>query len=204
MNNQFGWLFIGSDVILIDMRMEKVMLQVENVTQGTSGKSPFFLMLREAGGSRKLSVMIGPFEAQAILVVMRGVQVSRPLMADVCIHSLQAFGVVIRELYIYKVLDGVYYSMLELEQEGVVNYVDVRTSDGVALALRFGAPIYTSESLLSREHIFEDGHGAISIPVSSVGMEVLQEALVRAIREEDYELAAQLRDEIARREQKSS
>ena len=202
MNNPFGWLFIGSDVILIDMRMEKVMLQVENVTQGTSGKSPFFLMLREAGGSRKLSVMIGPFEAQAILVVMRGVQVSRPLMADVCIHSLQAFGVVIRELYIYKVLDGVYYSMLELEQEGVVNYVDVRTSDG--LALRFGAPIYTSESLLSREHIFEDSHGAISIPVSSVGMEVLQEALVRAIREEDYELAAQLRDEIARREQKSS
>ena len=63
---------------------------------------------------------------------------------------------------------------------------------------------YPAAVIAGTEHIFEDGHGAISIPVSSVGMEVLQEALVRAIREEDYELAAQLRDEIARREQKSS
>ena len=76
----------------------------------------------------------------------------------------------------------------------------MRTSDAVALALRFDAPIYTSEELLSREHIFEDGHGAISIPVSSVDIEILREALTRAIREEKYELAAQLRDEISRRE----
>ena len=66
--------------------------------------------------------------------------------------------------------------------------------------MRVGAPIYTSESLLAREHIFEDGSGSISIPVSSVGIDVLREALSRAIREENYELAAQLRDEISRRE----
>lgn len=182
--------------------MEKVLLKVEDITQGTSGKNPFFLMLREAGGMRKLSVMTGPFEAQAILVLMRGVQVPRPLMADVFFHSMQAFGILLREVYIYKVVDGVYYSVLELVENGVVNRVDVRTSDGVALALRFGAPIYTSETLLAREHILEDGHGAISIPVSSVGIDVLHEALARAIRDENYELAAQLRDEIARREKK--
>jgi bifunctional DNase/RNase len=113
---------------------------------------------------------------------------------------MQAFGIVLREVYIYKVLDGVYYSLLELEQDGVVQHVDVRTSDAIALALRFDAPVYTSEALLAREHIFEDGHGAISIPVSSVDIDVLREALSRAIREEKYELAAQLRDEISRRE----
>ena len=180
--------------------MEKVLLTVEDVTQGTTGKNPFFLMLREKNGIRKLSVMIGPFEAQSILVIMRNVQVARPLMVDVYMHSMQTFGIKLREVYIHKVVDGIYYSALELEQEGVINHVDVRTSDGIALALRFGAPIYTSERLLSKEHVFEDGHGGISIPVSSVGIEVLQEALTRAIRDENYELAAQLRDEIARRE----
>ena len=182
---------------------EKVLMKVLDITQGTSGKTPYFLLLGEVGGMRKLSVMVGPFEAQAILVSMRGVKVGRPLMPDVYLQSMQAFGIVLREVYIYKVLDGVYYSLLELEQDGVVQHVDVRTSDAIALALRFDAPVYTSEALLAREHIFEDGHGAISIPVSSVDIDVLREALSRAIREEKYELAAQLRDEISRREKNS-
>ena len=175
---------------------EKVLMKVLDVTQGTSGKSPFFLMLSEAAGIRKLSVMVGPFEAQSILVVMRGVKVPRPLLSDVYLQSMQSFGIVLREVYIYKVLDGVYYSMLELEQDGHVQHIDVRTSDAIALALRFGAPIYTSESLLAREHVFEDGHGSISIPVSSVNIEVLREALSRAIQDENYELAAKLHKEI--------
>lgn len=179
---------------------EKVLMKVLDVTQGVSGKNPFFLMLCEASGRRKLSIMVGPFEAQSILVVMRGVKVERPLLPDVFIQSMQSFDIMLNEVYIYKVLDGVYYSMLEFEQNGHVQHVDVRTSDAIALALRWGAPIYTSENLLAREHIFEDGHGSISIPVSSVDIEVLREALTRAIREEKYELAAQLRDEIARRE----
>lgn len=180
---------------------EKVLMKVSDVTQGVSGKNPFFLMLCEAAGRRKLSVMVGPFEAQSILVVMRGVKVPRPMLPDVYVQSMQAFGITLREVYIYKVLDGVYYSLLELEHEdGQVHHVDARTSDAIALAMRVGAPIYTSESLLAREHIFEDGSGSISIPVSSVGIDVLREALSRAIREENYELAAQLRDEISRRE----
>ena len=123
---------------------EKVLMKVLDVTQGVSGKHPFFLMLCEAGGSRKLSVMVGPFEAQSILVMMRGVSVPRPLMPDVYLNTMQLFGIALREVYIYKVLDGVYYSMLELEQEGQIHHVDARTSDAVALALRFDAPIYTS------------------------------------------------------------
>ncbi|MBQ4519981.1 MAG: bifunctional nuclease family protein [Bacteroidaceae bacterium] len=182
--------------------MKKIRLEIEDVTQGVSGKKPFFLMLREAEGHRKLSVMVGPFEAQAILVKLRGVSVPRPLLHDAFIQSLDLLGVDLREVYIYKVSDGVFYSSLLLVHEGVRHEVDARTSDAIALALRYDAPIYTSESLLVREQILDDGNGAISIPVSSVGVDVLREALERAIREERYELAAQLRDEISRREGK--
>ena len=80
---------------------EKVLMKVSDVTQGVSGKNPFFLMLCEAAGRRKLSVMVGPFEAQSILVVMRGVKVPRPLMADVYLNTMQAFGITLREVYIY-------------------------------------------------------------------------------------------------------
>lgn len=185
---------------MAEYMLEKVLMEVSDITQGVSGQKPFFLMLCEAGGTRKLSVMIGAFEAQSILVVMRGVKLERPLLPDVYLQTMRLYGMQLREVVIHKVLDGVYYSSLEIEQNGIVKLVDVRTSDAIALALRCNAPIYTIESLLAREHIFEDGHGAISIPVSSVDIEVLREALSRAIRDEKYELAAQLRDEIARRE----
>lgn len=187
------------------MSETKVRLEIEDVTQGISGKHPFFLILREVDGAhRKLSVMVGPFEAQAILVVMRRVYVPRPLLADVCVDSWHSLNIILREVLIYKVVDGVFYARLILEQYGQTIQVEARTSDAVALALRCQVPIYTYESLIAREHILDDGHGTISIPVSSVEIEVLREALSRAVREENYELAAQLRDEISRREKRTS
>lgn len=182
--------------------MKKVRLIVHDVTQGTMHGKPYFLILREEGGPRKLSVMVGAAEAQSILVTLRGAQVPRPLLHDVMNASLAAFAVKLCEVNVYKVVDGVYHSYLLLEAKGQTERVEARTSDAVALALRMNAPIYTVEPLLERERIYEDGNGAISIPVSSVNIEVLREALERAIREENYELAAHLRDEIARREQK--
>lgn len=179
--------------------MKRIELKVQDVTQGTMGGKPYFLMLREAEGNRKLSIMVGAAEAQAILVTMRGVPVPRPLVYDVFVSTLEAFDITLREVLIYKVVDGVYYSSLVMELNGCLEHIDTRTSDAIALALRYHAPIYTIETLMAREHIFEDGNGAISIPVSSVGMEVLKEALDRAVKEENYELAAQIRDEIARR-----
>lgn len=184
--------------------MRKVELKVQDVTQGTMGGKPFFLMLREVDGDRKLSVMIGATEAQAILVAMRGVQVPRPLLYDVYISTLDTFGISLREVLIYKVVDGVYYASLVLEGNEAFEHLDVRTSDAVALALRYHSPIYTVEALMAREHIYEDSNGAISIPVSSVDVSVLKEALERAVKDENYELAAQLRDEIARRADKGN
>lgn len=180
-------------------KMNKVKLEIQDVSQGTMVNHPFFLMLREADGWRKLSVIIGMAEAQAILVAMRGVKFSRPLLHDVYVSTLEKMNVSLEEVVIYKVVDGVYYSLLELRQGEDSYRVEARTSDAVALALRCHAPIYTIESLMQREHIQEGENGAISIPVSSVGIPMLREALERAIKDENYELAAQLRDEIARR-----
>lgn len=182
--------------------MKKVELKVQDVSQGTMAAHPYFVILSETEGNRKLSVMVGAMEAQAILVTMRGVAVPRPLLHDVLTSSLEAYDISLKEVFIYKVVDGVYYSSLVLEQEGNVQRIDTRTSDAIAMALRLKAPIYTLDSLIEREHIYDDGNGSISIPVSSVALSVLHEALERAIREENYELAAQLRDEIARRGEK--
>lgn len=179
-----------------------VKLELEDISQGMGAASrhAYFMMLREADGSRKLSIMVGAYEAQSILAFMRKVRVPRPMTHDALLMSLFAYDIGMREAVIYKVSDGVYYSKIVLIRDGVVREVEARTSDAVALALRFDAPIFTYESILAREHIYESGNGAISIPVSSVGADVLKEALQHAISEENYELAAQLRDEIARRE----
>lgn len=194
-NNKF---IVGGTVV------KKVELKVLDVTQGTMGGKPFFLILQEMDGDRKLSVMIGATEAQAILIGLRGILVPRPLLCDVYISTLDTFGIKLREVIIYKVEDGVYYSSLVLEGDDGTEYIDVRTSDAVALAVRYTVPIYTVETLMVREHIYEDSNGAISIPVSSVNVSVLKEALERAVKDENYELAAQLRDEIARRADKEN
>lgn len=179
--------------------MKKVKLDVQSISQGTMSNHPFFLVLAEANGWRKMSVMIGPAEAQAILVAMRKVNTPRPLMPDVYVSTLARLGGCLNEVIIYKVVDGVYYAWLVLQHQGEIYEVDARTSDAIALALRCLAPIYTYEQLIEREHIREGKNGTISIPLSSVGVPVLREALDQAVREENYELAAQLRDEIARR-----
>lgn len=182
------------------MYEELVKLVLEDVSQGATSRQAYFMMLREAEGNRRLSAIIGPYEAQSLLAFMRKIQVSRPLPHDSMLASLMAFDIGLREVVIYKVRDGVYYSKMVLIRDGVIRQVEARTSDAVALALRYDAPIFTYESLLARERIYEGIDGAISIPVSSLRADMLREALKRAISEENYELAAQLRDELARRE----
>lgn len=186
-----------------DMK-KKVKLEVLEISQGTMANNPYLLILRETNGSRKLSVMVGSFEAQSILLCMRGLQAPRPLMHDLYVSTIEAYNIQLREVIIYKVVDGVYHSYLILDQNGYLEQIDTRTSDAIALALRCNAPIYTWEDLIMREHIYEDSNGSISIPISSVNLSVLHEALERAIKEENYELAAQLRDEIERRKGKNA
>ena len=181
--------------------MNKVQLEVMDVSQGSMSHNPFIMILKETNGNRKLSIMVGAMEAQSILVCLRNVKVARPLSHDLFTSLMDSFSISLQEILIYKVVDGIYYSLLIVEQDGQIEEIDARTSDAVALALRCDVPIYTWEGLIEREHIYEDGSGAISIPVSSVNIDTLKEALNRARNDENYELAAQLRDEIARREQ---
>lgn len=179
--------------------MRRVKLEISDVSQGVMANNAYFLILRESYGIRKLSVMVGVAEAQSILMAMRGIRAPRPMMHDVYYTSLHTFDMTLREVVIYKVVDGVYYSSLVLVQGDRVERIDARTSDAIALALRFEIPIYTLEDIIARECIHDNGGGSFSIPVSSINEEMLKNALDRAIRDENYELAAQLRDEMNRR-----
>ncbi|MDR3871599.1 MAG: DUF151 domain-containing protein, partial [Phocaeicola sp.] len=107
----------------------------------------------------------------------------------------------LKKVLIYKVKDGVYYSYLFLEKEGEVFKIDSRTSDAIALAMRCGCPVYTTNEIMESEQLHEVGNTAFSVNVNTVDVVMLKEALSKAIEEENYEQASRLRDEIKRREQ---
>ena len=101
----------------------------------------------------------------------------------------------------YKAKDGVFYSYLYFEKRGEEIKIDARTSDAIALALRFKCPIYTTEVIMESEHLHDLGEGKFSVPITSVSLQMLEEALQKAIENEEYEQASQLRDEIRKRKE---
>ena len=102
-------------------------------------------------GNRKLSIMVGAMEAQSILVCLRDVKVARPLSHDLFTSLMASFSISLQEVLIYKVVDGVSYSLLIVEQDGQIEEIDARTSDAVALALRSNVPVYTWDGLIDGE-----------------------------------------------------
>ncbi|MBR4922233.1 MAG: bifunctional nuclease family protein, partial [Bacteroidaceae bacterium] len=105
------------------------------------------------------------------------------------------------KILIYKAKDGVFYSYLYFDKDGEEIKIDSRTSDAVALALRYKCPMYTTEEIMESEHLHDLGEGKFSVPITSVSMQMLEEALQKAIDNEEYEQASHLRDEIRRRKE---
>lgn len=161
----------------------------------------YALVLEEVGGDRKLPIIIGALEAQAIKIVMMEYKMPRPLTHDLFLTLLKELGTNLMKVLIYKVKDGVFYSNLFLEKEGKEIKIDSRTSDAIALAMRWGCPIYTTAEIIESEQLHEEGNTAFSVNVNVVDLKVLREALAKAVEEENYEQASRLRDEIKRREQ---
>lgn len=187
-----------------DEYYKAVKMEVTDVSQGMPGSNRYFVILTEQDGelNRRLSVMVGAAEAQAILVRLRKVDAPRPTMPDLFVRTLTEMCVFVEEVYIDRVEDGVYHSCITFHNTSTEKRytIDSRLSDALALALRFDAPVYCSGKVLCEEHFREQGNGIISVPITSVGLSVLREALERAVGEENFEMAARLRDEIARRE----
>lgn len=151
-------------------------------------------------GLRCLPVLVGPHEAQAIIVSLFNHKV-RPEIYDLYIDTLKQFDGHLVEVDIYSISGGVFYSHLFVEHDGNTSFINCRTSDALVLALRSNAPIYIEEDLLERNCVRLQPDGAYSLPITTASTKVLKEAMEQAIANENYEFAARLRDEINSRGQ---
>jgi bifunctional DNase/RNase len=168
----------------------------------------------ESGGKRQLPIIIGGFEAQAIAIELEKMTPTRPLTHDLFKHFAQAFSIGVKEIVIYNLIEGIFYSKIICEREGQVTEIDARTSDAIAIGVRFNCPIFTFENILSSAGILMDENETKDDDFSmddddesiqpegsltSLNLEELENQLNDAINDEDYELASRIRDEINKR-----
>lgn len=195
--------------------MSKVKLNILGLSVSQSQSGAYALVLAEETGERRIPIIIGPIEAQSIAIQLEGLKPPRPLTHDLFRNMASAFDINISEIVIYKLEEGIFYSELVCVKEGKQVIIDSRTSDAVALALRFNCPIYTTEDILERagiviefenEHNQEDWYQPTTDDSNKAKYEYgkytsaeLSEMLSNAVKEEDYERASAIRDEIKRR-----
>jgi len=196
--------------------MEKIKLEIIGMSYSQSQSGAYALILGEAEGIRRLPIVIGGFEAQAIAIELEKIKPTRPLTHDLFRSFAEKFGIIITEIIINKFNDGVFYSQLVCYDGDKIIEIDSRTSDAVALALRFHCPIYTYENILSAAGVIikdEDELPAGELPheeeepvvlsedidLDAFTLSELEEMLHLAIEQEEYEKASQIRDEIQHR-----
>ena len=181
----------------------KVELKVLNISNSQLQAKAFALVLEEVDGSRQLPIIIGSIEAQAIALKLKGLTTPRPFTHDLFVTFADLLHVKLQEVFIYKAKDGIFCSYLCFEKEdGEQFQIDSRTSDAIALALRFDCPIYTTEQILDSEGYIPKVEEEELEAEPDDTLEALKESLSQAIKDENYELASALRDEIKRREEK--
>lgn len=180
---------------------KKVELRISSLSYSQTHAGVYVLQLSEVGTRHNLTVAIGTSEAQAIMLELRGIMPPRPLTHILFASVLEALGVRLLRVIIYRAEKGIFYSYLYLRSGEMILRVDSRTSDAVALALHMKAPILTYEDLLDTECM--TGDNAENLPGDFppgndrfVNTDILKEALQKAIDQEDYEQAAILRDQI--------
>ena len=143
-----------------------VELVVSDILSKTSDERASVMILREREGSRKILIAVGYGEAQAIAFALKGIDTKRPITHDLFRNFAEAFGATMQCITINKISDGTFYSNMLFRQGDELREGDARTSDAVAVALRFGAPIYIDEQLLNKVSIRDEWGGAISIPIT--------------------------------------
>ncbi|MEJ5995990.1 bifunctional nuclease family protein [Pedobacter sp. Du54] len=201
--------------------MKKVKLDIVGLSYSQTQSGAYALVLGEVNGRRRLPIIIGAFEAQAIAIEIEKMTPTRPLTHDLFKSFAQLYHIQITEVLIYNLVDGVFFAKLVCTDGENTQEIDARTSDAIALAVRFNAVIYTYEFILSSAGIVIEGNDFLflenmdsitkehssediqtSIPVSgyqSLTNEELQQKLEEALAEEAYERAARIRDEITKR-----
>jgi uncharacterized protein len=201
--------------------MSKVKLNVLGISYSQTQSGAYALVLTEEKGERRIPIIVGGFEAQAIAIQLEGLNPPRPLTHDLFYNFAVAFKIDLLEVNIYKLEEGIFYSKLTCyDGKNTIN-IDSRTSDAIALALRFKCPIYTTEDILERSGIVldfekeskatqrvqtskarEESHRTEYEELRNFSIEELKNGLEDAIRTENYEKASMIRDEINRRSKK--
>jgi bifunctional DNase/RNase len=198
--------------------MKKIKLEIVGLHLSQTQSDAYAMVLGEDGGNRRLPIIIGGFEAQAIAVELENMTPTRPLTHDLFKNFALSFKINILEVIIYNLKEGFFYSRLICSDEhNNLQEIDARTSDGIAMAVRFNCPIYTYEWILSQAGVAIDDD---SLPIeepkekpkekpkerskqlyefSTQSEEELKESLMRAIDDEAYELASKIRDELNKR-----
>lgn len=197
--------------------MKKIELRIVALSHSVSQSNNYAVVLGEMIGLRRIPIVIGSFEAQAIAVAMEKMTPNRPLTHDLFKQTLEAFNVEIKEIIINNLLDGIFYARLICERKGEIIELDSRTSDAIALAVRFQCPIFTYEFILDTAGVELDESTQTDIEeenddemddkigkdkqssLSTYSLESLQNMLSQVLEEENYEKAATIRDEIDKR-----
>lgn len=182
----------------VDNIENRVELRVLNVSNSQVQANAFALVLEDINSSRQLPIIIGALEAQAIAFTLKGLSAPRPLTHELFTSFAEYLEVELDYVFIYKALDGIFYSSLCFVKDGKQFGIDSRTSDAVALALRFTCPIYTTKEILDSEGFDFEEEDVVEEPKDVVSLEILYNSLDEAIKSENYELASTLRDEIKR------
>jgi bifunctional DNase/RNase len=205
--------------------MSLILLSIKGISYSQTQNGAYALVLNEVGGNRTIPIVIGAFEAQAIAIAMeKEITPPRPLTHDLFKNFADAFHIQLKKVLIHKLVDGVFYSSIVCERDGIEQAIDARTSDAIALALRFAAPIFTYPNILEKAGVHLNPNRSseedeladdILMPLqenenqeeetntsvySRHSIVELYEFLDSAIQQEDYEKAAHIRDEISKRE----
>lgn len=201
--------------------MSLIQLTIKGISYSQTQSGAYALVLSEIEGKRTLPIIIGAFEAQSIAIALeKEIRPPRPLTHDLFKTFADRFVINIKEVVIHKLVDGVFFSSLVCERDGIEETIDTRTSDAIALAVRFQAPIYTYENILDKAGIYlkmeeelefeedlEEDEYEIDLEetleengdFSEASLQELHEQLNEAVANENYELAAKIRDEISKR-----
>jgi bifunctional DNase/RNase len=203
--------------------MSLVKLTIKGISYSQTQNGAYALILNEVDGDRKLPIVIGAFEAQSIAIALENeIKPPRPLTHDLFKSFADRFDIIIKQVIIHKLVDGVFFSSIICERDKIEEIIDARTSDAIALALRFHAPIFTYENILEKagynntadaEGTTTMEDGALTEPETfgneaeenqsgykKLSLMELHDQLEVAVQEEDYEKAARIRDEISKRE----